>query len=255
MQRIRRLLRDRSARREAGAYVVEGINGVAVALEAGTDLEAVFAAPEAGRACPEVLATARSRGVAVHRLAQGVMERVADAVTPQPVLAVARRPETRLEDLAGADLLVVGVDVRDPGNAGTLVRSAEAAGASGVVFCQGSVDVTNPKTVRASAGALFHTTVVEAGDPLEVLGVLKDFGLMRIGAIPRGGQAPERVDLTGPVALVFGNESHGLPAPAEAALDTLVTIPMPGRSESLNLGMAASILLYEVRRQRGSAES
>jgi TrmH family RNA methyltransferase len=112
------------------------------------------------------------------------------------------------------------------------------------------VDVTNPKTVRASAGALFHVPVVEGGDPQEVLGVLGDVGLVRIGASARGGIPPEDADLTGRVALVFGNESHGLPPGAEAALDGIVTIPMPGRSESLNLGMAAAILLYEAQRQR-----
>ncbi len=231
--------------------MVEGVNGVVAALDAGADLEALFVSPEADRACPDVLARAVSVGVPVHRLAPGVLERLAGTVTPQPVLAVARRKPWSLADLAGADLLVVGVDVRDPGNAGTLVRSAEAAGASGVVFCQGSVDVTNPKTVRASAGALFHLPVVEGGDPQEVLGVLKDYGLMRVGAAPRGGEAPERVDLSQPVALVLGNEARGLSEPTSVFLDALVTIPMAGRSESLNLGMAASILLYEAVRQRG----
>jgi TrmH family RNA methyltransferase len=140
--------------------------------------------------------------------------------------------------------------VRDPGNAGTLIRSAEAAGAHGVIFCRGSVDVTNPKTVRASAGALFHVPVVEGCDPQEVLGVLGDLGLQRIAAVAHGGERPDRVDLALPVALVFGNEAWGLPADVLSGVDTAVTIPMPGRSESLNLGMAASILLYEARRQR-----
>ncbi len=222
---------------------------VATALRAGADLEALYVAPGAEEACPELLTLASSRGVEVLWLAAGVLERVSDTVTPQPVLAVARRQPAVLGDLASADLVVVGVDVRDPGNAGTLVRSAEAAGAHGVVFCRGSVDVTNPKTVRASAGALFHVPVVEGGDPQEVLGVLGDLGLVRIGASARGGVAPDRVDLTRPVALVFGNEAHGLPSDL-AGLDGLVTIPMPGRAESLNLGMAAAILLYEAHRQR-----
>jgi TrmH family RNA methyltransferase len=185
---------------------------------------------------------------------------VAGTVTPQPVLAVARRRPPTLTDVVarpGGDgdepsLLVVGVDVRDPGNAGTIVRSAEAAGAQGVIFCRGSVDVTNPKTVRASAGALFHVPVVEGCDPQEVLGVLGDVGQMRIAAVAHGGERPDRVDLCRAVALIFGNEAQGLPADVLAGVDTAVTIPMPGRSESLNLGMAASILLYEARRQRAT---
>ena len=239
--------------------MVEGVNVLDAALDGEADIEALFAAPEADAECPALLERAARRGIPVHRLDAGVLERVADTVTPQPVLAVARRSAPALGDvLAGggpeAKLLVVGVDVRDPGNAGTLIRSAEAAGAHGVIFCRGSVDVTNPKTVRASAGALFHVPVVEGCDPQEVLDVLGDLGLKRIAAVAHGGERPDRVDLNEPVALVFGNEAHGLPDGVLDLVDTQMTIPMPGRSESLNLGMAASILLYEARRQRAAAE-
>lgn len=235
--------------------MVEGVNVLEAALDGKADIEALFAAPEAGEECAALLDLARRRGIAIHHLAPGVLERVADTVTPQPVLAVARRRPPTLADVtaAGGDepkLLVVGVDVRDPGNGGTLIRSAESAGADGVIFCRGSVDVTNPKTVRASAGALFHVPVVEGCDPQEVLGVLGDLGHHRIAAVAHGGERPDRVDLTGPLALVFGNEASGLPDDVVDRVDGQVTIPMPGRSESLNLGMAASILLYEVRRQR-----
>jgi len=235
--------------------VVEGLNVLEAALEGAADIEAFFAAPEAEGECPELLERASGRGITVHRLEPGVLERVAGTVTPQPVLAVARSRSLTLADLTSGEvseprILVVGVDVRDPGNAGTLIRSAEAAGAHGVIFCRGSVDVTNPKTVRASAGALFHVPVVEGAVPQEVLGVLGDLGLKRIAAVAHDGERPDRVDLNQPLAMVFGNEAHGLPADVLDRVDTRVTIPMPGRSESLNLGMAASILLYEARRQR-----
>lgn len=255
VRRIRRLLAQRSARRSEGAFVVEGVSVLDAALAGVADIEALFAAPEADTECPGLLERAAGQGIVVHRLGPGVLERVAGTVTPQPVLAVARRHPPSLGEVAAGSapeprLLVVGVDVRDPGNGGTLIRSAEAAGAHGVVFCRGSVDVTNPKTVRASAGALFHVPVVEDCDPQEVLAVLGDLGLMRIAAVAHGGERPDRVDLSGPLVLVFGNEAHGIPADLLEAVDTRVTIPMPGRAESLNLGMAASILLYEARRQR-----
>lgn len=253
VRRVRRLLNQGRARRDEAAFVVEGAKIVGAALEVGADLEALYVAPEAERACPELLARAAGAGVVVHRLAPGVLERMAGTVTPQPILAVARRRPPALSELAAADLVVVAMDVRDPGNAGTLVRSAEAARAQGVVFCAGSVDVTNPKTVRASAGALFHVPVVEGGEPEEVLAVFGDLGLLRIGAVARGGERPDRVELTRPVALVFGNESWGIPVSVAALLDRLVTIPMAGRAESLNLAMAASILLYEASRQRGAS--
>jgi len=259
VRRICRLLTQRSARREEGAFVVEGVNVLDAAFDGEADIEALFAAPEAEAECPALLDRAARRGIPVHRLGPGVLERVAGTVTPQPVLAVARRRPSALADLTSGEgsepkLLVVGVDVRDPGNGGTLIRSAEAAGAHGVIFCSGSVDVTNPKTVRASAGALFHVPVVEGCDPQEVLGVLGDLGLKRIAAVAHDGERPDRVDLTQPLALVFGNEAHGLPADVLDRVDTQVTIPMPGRSESLNLGMAASILLYEARRQRAPGD-
>ncbi|MEW6473333.1 MAG: RNA methyltransferase [Actinomycetota bacterium] len=260
VRRIRRLLAQRSARRSEGAFVVEGVNVLEAALDGEADIEALFAAPEAEADCPALLDRAARRGIVVHRLDPGVLERVAGTVTPQPVLAVARRRPPALADVAGGGgdepkLLVVGVDVRDPGNGGTLIRSAEAAGAHGVIFCRGSVDVTNPKTVRASAGALFHVPVVEGCDPQEVLGVLGDLGHHRIAAVAHGGERPDRVDLNRPVALVFGNEAAGLSPDVLDRVDHQVTIPMPGRSESLNLGMAASMLLYEARRQRAPREA
>ena len=237
--------------------MVEGVNVLEAALDGDADIEALFAAPEAELECAALLDRAARRGILVHRLDPGVLERVAGTVTPQPVLAVARRRAPALADVTGGGgpgveprLLVVGVDVRDPGNGGTLIRSAEAAGAHGVIFCHGSVDVTNPKTVRASAGALFHVPVVEGCDPQEVLGVLGDLGLMRIAAVAHDGERPDRVDLRRPLALLFGNEAQGLPDSVLDGVDAKVTIPMPGRAESLNLGMAASILLYEARRQR-----
>jgi TrmH family RNA methyltransferase len=157
-----------------------------------------------------------------------------------------------LADLEGAGLVVVCVDVRDPGNLGTVLRSAEAAGVGGIICCDGSVDVYNPKCVRASAGSLFHTRVVARGEPVKVLGTLGGWGLRRLGTRPDDGEPYFRVDLTAPTALVLGNEANGLPAPAAAALDGWITIPMVGRSESLNVGMAAAVLCFEAARQRGS---
>ena len=131
-----------------------------------------------------------------------------------------------------------------------MLRSAEAAGAGGVVCCEGSVDVFNPKTVRASAGAIFHVPVVCGGDPAEVLDRLGQWGLRRLGTTPHGGVDYTVADLSGPVALVLGNEAHGLPPGLSDNLDGLVTIPMAGRAESLNVGMATAVLCFEAGRQR-----
>jgi RNA methyltransferase, TrmH family len=216
---------------------------VAEAVAAGA-VESVFLAP--GEAPPEGLPT----DVSVRVLQPGVLERVADTVTPQPVLAICRSVDVPLADVLDATFVVVCVDVQDPGNAGTILRSAEAAGAGAVLFVGTSVDPSNPKAVRASAGSLFHVGVVSGGAPDDVLAQLGRRGLQRLGADSRAGSSVDDVDLTVPVALVLGNEAHGLPSEIDAALDGRVTIPMAGRAESLNVGMAAAVMCFEVARQR-----
>ncbi len=249
VKRLRRLLERPSVREREKAFVVEGPTLVGDALDAGVPLECLFVAPATSS---PVVVRAVAAGIPVFDLAPGVLERVAGTVTPQPVLAVAPTVDVDLDALAGASLVVVCVDVRDPGNLGTVLRSAEAAGVGGIICCDGSVDVYNPKCVRASAGSLFHTRVVARGEPVNVLGTLGGWDLRRLGTRPDAGDPYYRVDLTAPTALVLGNEANGLPAPAAAALDGWITIPMAGRSESLNVGMAAAVLCFEAARQRGS---
>jgi TrmH family RNA methyltransferase len=249
VKRLRQLLERSSVRRRERAFVVEGPTMVGDALDAGADLECLFVAPATEA---PVVARAEAQGVPVFELAPGVLERVAGTVSPQPVLAVARMLDVELDALAEQTLVVVCVDVRDPGNLGTVLRSAEAAGVGGIICCDGSVDVYNPKCVRASAGSLFHTRIVARGEPVKVLGTLGDWGLRCLGTRPDAGEPYHRVDLTAPTALVLGNEANGLPAPAAAAVDGWLTIPMAGRSESLNVGMAAAVLCFEAARQRHS---
>jgi TrmH family RNA methyltransferase len=192
-------------------------------------------------------------GLRVFELEVGILDRVADTVTPQPVLAVVPMVDVALTDLARVkppDLVVVCAGVRDPGNAGTILRSAEAAGVAAVVFCDGSVDLYNPKTVRASAGALFHVPVVAGGPVPGVLDQLGRWGLNRLGTVAHGGDEYTTVDLRRPTAVVLGNEATGLPADLDPLLDGGLTIPMTGRSESLNVGMAAAVVCFEAARQR-----
>jgi TrmH family RNA methyltransferase len=233
--------------------VLEGEKVIAEALDAGVSLECVFVAPDADGVRP-LLQRALDAGVRVHTLQAGLIERVADTVTPQPVIAIAPWIDVPLADIEkAADFVVVCVDVRDPGNAGTVLRSAEAAGASAVVFCDGSVDVFNPKTVRASAGSLFHVPVVNGGPVEDVLVTLGTWGVHRLGTVAHDGEPYDELDLTRPVALVLGNEASGLPT--GLPLDGAATIPMTGSGESLNVGMAAAVLCFEVARQRRHAHA
>ena len=244
---MRRLLTRRSARQAEGAYVVEGTKLVEEALQRGADVEGVYWAPGAP---PALLARAHDHGIRVFELAAGVMERVADAVTPQPVLAVVATARSSLEDLRDATMVLVGAEVRDPGNAGTLLRTARAAGADGVVWSPGSVDLRNPKTVRASAGALFGSVVVEGVGVDQALAKLGGWGLERLAAVPAGGCDHAGMDLTRPFALVVGNEAHGLAPGRTSEVDRLVTIPMAADTESLYVATATGVILFEAARQR-----
>ena len=231
--------------------MIEGARALGDALDAKVHLRAVFAAPGAPAA---LLERAAAAGTAVHQLAPRVIERVAPTVTPQPLLAVVERVDVELESLAGARLVVVAVDIADPGNLGTLLRAVEAAGGDGAVCCGTHVDIYNPKTVRAAAGSLFHLPVVIGGDPVEVLNQVGRWGLRRLGAVARGGEDYGDLDLRGPIALVVGSEAGGLPsAVLTEGVDERVSIPMTGRAESLNVAVAAAVLCFEVARQRRKA--
>ena len=233
--------------------MVEGPRGVDAAIDRDAKLESAYVGPGADRAFSALTERLRALDVPIDELKEGVLERIGDTVTPQPVLAVASIEHAELDALDRDRLVLVAVTVRDPGNAGTLLRSAEAAGAAGVVFCGNSVDPRAPKVVRSSGGALFGIPVVEEDDPVKVLDALGREGRRRLAAVTTGGERLERVDLTGSVAIVLGNEASGLPVDTASHVDEQVTIPVEPPAESLNVGMAGTVLAFEAARQRRAA--
>jgi RNA methyltransferase, TrmH family len=250
VRRLRELIRNPRVRRAEQAFVVEGPRVVEAALDREAFIEGAYVGPGADRAFAPLVERLRSRDIPIEELKEGVLERIGDTVTPQPVLAVASMSRSDLDDLDDAGIVLVAVTVRDPGNAGTLLRSGEAAGVAGVVFCGNSVDPHAPKVVRSSGGAVFGIPVVEADDPVKVLDALGRHGRRRIAAVAVGGEPFERVDLTGSVAIVLGNESSGLTAELASQVDGRVTIPTEPPAESLNVGMAGTVLAFEAGRQR-----
>lgn len=181
-------------------------------------------------------------------LADGVLERVATTERPQPNIAILRSRPTDDHVLGSCDLVVVADRLSDPGNLGTILRSAEAAGVDAVVLTPGSVDPLNPKVVRASAGALFHVQVVVA-----TLGQVRDAGLTIVGTSSHLGDRHTDADWSGRAALVLGNEAHGLSDDAD--VDRWVRIEHRGRAESLNVAMAATVLVFEAARHRPDARA
>jgi TrmH family RNA methyltransferase len=183
------------------------------------------------------------------RASATVLAHLSDTVNPQGLVAVCRIPTVALGDVFGGQVALVAIlaQVRDPGNAGTVIRVADAAGASGVVLTSASVDAYNPKTVRSSAGSLFHLPVATGVSIETAVQTARDGGLRVLGA---DGASTTRLDQLGhttraaPTAWVFGNEAWGLPDPVRNLCDEVVAIPLYGRAESLNLSTAAAVCLY-----------
>jgi len=223
-------------------FLAEGPNAVRAAKEGGATFIDLFFDPSADLPLPEM-------PVPPLRVSSDVMQALTDAASPQGISAIVKMPDTSIERMPeAASLVLVLAAVRDPGNAGTLIRSALGAGADAVVFATGSVDPFGPKTVRSTAGALFGLPVLQ-GDLAGVISALRRRGFTAIGT-EAGGPAVHSADLTGKVALVLGNEAWGLPPDSGSLLDVTVGIPMPGPVESLNVAVAGSILLFEAARQR-----
>ncbi|HSO96534.1 MAG TPA: RNA methyltransferase, partial [Acidimicrobiia bacterium] len=217
VQRLRALARDRHARRTEHAFLLEGPLLLEAALDRDAPLEAVYLGYGARAAFPALLARLTATGIPVQDLREGVLEKVGTTRTPQPVLAVATLP-TDPQLPPDGDVLVA-VDVADPGNLGTMIRSAEAAGATAVVVTGASVDPHNPKAVRSSAGAILGLPIVEQPDPATALDALHDQGRHTVGTTARGGRASDTLDVTTPIALVVGNEAHGLAPDVQSRLD------------------------------------
>jgi RNA methyltransferase, TrmH family len=219
---------------------------IAEALRSSHEITDLFVTSEAP---PELAVQAGAEGARIHQVGPAVMSSLTETVTSQGAVAVVSVHTVNVADLT-TDLVLVLGEVRDPGNAGTLARSALAAGASGAVFVTGTVDPFGPKTIRASAGAIFHLPIVISVALDEALNELRARGLQLLGAEARAHKSIYEADLSAPTAVVVGNEAWGLPEGARELVDEVVSIPMRGPVESINAGIAGSVMLFEAARQR-----
>ncbi|HET6624906.1 MAG TPA: RNA methyltransferase [Nocardioidaceae bacterium] len=250
----RRLAR-RVSRAEHRLFLAEGPQAVREALRLPGCVAEVFAVPGADATYPDLVAAAAGQQVTWQLVDDPALSSLTDTVHPQGLVAVCRFLDRPVEHvLAGPPrLVVVCADVRDPGNAGTVIRCADAAGAGAVVLAGHSVDPYNGKAVRASAGSLFHLPLAVHDDTAGVVAALRQQGLSVLAA-DGGGELDldDAVDdglLRGPCAWLFGNEAWGLPAELAALADHRVRIPIHGRAESLNLATAAAVCLYASARE------
>ncbi|MEV7423118.1 MULTISPECIES: TrmH family RNA methyltransferase [unclassified Streptomyces] len=257
-----RRLAKRAFRGKERRFIAEGPQAVREAVAHRADggeptLTELFTTTEAAERHADIVEAARATGARIHFAPDTVLAEVSQTVTPQGLLGVCRFLDSPFEDILRSRprLVAVLAHVRDPGNAGTVLRCADAAGADAVVLTDASVDLYNPKSVRASAGSLFHLPVA-VGVPVELaVQGLKDAGVRILAADGAGDQdLDDELDagtMGAPTAWVFGNEAWGLPAETRALADAVVRVPIHGKAESLNLATAAAVCLYaSARAQR-----
>jgi TrmH family RNA methyltransferase len=256
-QRIKQLvkLRDRRPRDEAGVFLVEGYRQIRRALEKGIALTELYIAPEwyLGENEPALIAQAEAAGAKVFELTKDAFAKVAYRERPDGLLAVAPQWKRELGDLklSKAPFLLVVEAIEKPGNLGTILRSADAAGVDALIVCDPVTDLFNPNVVRASTGVLFSVPVVIASST-EVRPWLKERGIRAVATTPAATALHTDTDLRGPLAIVMGSEQYGLSDYWLKESDAQVRIPMAGQADSLNVAMATIITLFEAVRQRGA---
>ncbi|MET9646070.1 TrmH family RNA methyltransferase [Streptomyces syringium] len=257
-----RRLAKRNFRVKERRFIAEGPQAVREAIEHRSGGEPtlieLFATVEAAERHAEIMGAARAAGVRVHYAEDDVIAELSQTVTPQGLVGVCRFLDSPFEEILAArpKLIAVLAHVRDPGNAGTVLRCADAAGADAVVLTDASVDLYNPKSVRASVGSLFHLPVA-VGVPVEQAARgLRDAGVRVLAADGAGVDLDAELDrgaMGTPTAWIFGNEAWGLPEETRALADAVVRVPIHGKAESLNLATAAAVCLYASARAQRAA--
>ena len=257
VQRIRILRRDRAERVRQAVFLAEGMHLCREALTSGAGLERVLysAALNGTAEGRELLADLGRAGAVLDETSEAILDSLQDARSPQPVLCVVRMKKTAFKDLLATrhryPLVVVTHGIQEPGNLGTILRTAEAAGASGLIATGRSADLHHPRTVRATMGSIFRLPAIHGGELPDVVRRFGDEEFLRVAAETGSGPAPASIDWNRPAALFLGPERGVLPEASRSLMDTAVTIPMETGVDSLSVGAAAAVILFAARGVRG----
>jgi TrmH family RNA methyltransferase len=240
-------LKTKKGRDESGLFVVEGEKFIAE-IPASYTIRHYLAS----RKFADTHDLSRYKNRArVEIIRDSIFNGIADTVSPQGIIAVCEKiPHTLDSFFQSNSFILLGENLNDPGNIGTLVRTAAAAGVNGAIFTRGSCDVFSPKVLRAAAGAILRLPIATNAEPKEIFAALKAHAIPIFAAHPRGKVLPYELNLREKFCLLVGNESHGISEAAQTHADALVRLPMTNASESLNVAVAGSILMYEAVRQR-----
>jgi RNA methyltransferase, TrmH family len=253
MKRIR-ALEQRKGREQAGAFFVEGIQAVWQAVDAGAAIETLVVAPDllTSAAAREMVARQQAAGTAVAEVSAPLYERIATRENPSGLAAIVRIASRDLPSLAvtPASLFVALHEIGNPGNLGTILRTVDAVSGNGVILVGDATDPYHPNAVRASVGTLFRLPIIQVGQIETVMDWGRAYGINVVTTSARATQEHWQAIYPSPLLLLFGNEGRGLPQDIVAQGDLAVRIPMHGGASSLNLSVAAGVLLYEVLRQR-----
>lgn len=241
-------LHKKDARSETGLFLLEGPQGLKEALSRPKLIVDLYVTEEAVNRHTELVEQAEAAHVEVQLVSESVLKVMCDTNNPQGMLAVCHQLDVELDDLIATkpQLVALLANIRDPGNAGTVLRAADAAGADGIIFSSNSVDAYNPKVVRSTTGSIFHLPIVIGADITETIAKLKAAGIQVLAANVGGVELPsiEQEQLAKPTAWVLGNEAWGFEPETLELVDQEVAVPIYGAAESLNLATAASICLY-----------
>lgn len=239
-------LKQKKFRREQQAFLVEGLRSVEEAVEYG-EVKTIFFVPTEDARTKAVLEKAQAKGIELSATKEGYMVQMADTATPQGIMAVCALPNRKLTEVFNTGKMVLVVDrVQDPGNLGTLLRTADAAGLGGVVCPTGTVDAYMPKVVRSAMGALFHVPVVTDVTEEEFLAATAQYGYQTVATAMEGGESVFDTRLPAKSAIILGNEANGVSEELLRSATRRVFIPMQGRAESLNVAMAAAVIIFEL---------
>lgn len=246
-------LKARKKRREEGKFLIEGAHLVAEALANGMLDKVLFSKNLLKTSEGSALLSRIIRAKIPNEEAdEKIINHLSDVKTPQGIIASVRPRISDFSSLFEADdpLMVIACGIRDPGNLGTIIRTASAAGCSGIILTGGAVDPYNEKVIRASAGSIFHLNIVKIDGIIDLVSSLKRRGIKVVSSFVDASKQYFEADFSGPTAIIIGNEGQGLPLELEKLSDEAVSIPMAGSTESLNAAVAAAVILYEALRQR-----
>lgn len=239
-------------------FMLEGPKLIGAALDAGAKVKSAFFTEEflSARGAKTLLARLATAGAELYHVSNSVLVKICDAKSPQPIAAACSHEMLSLDELSvGKEFLGVALDnISDPGNMGTIIRTADASGADAVIVLAGACSPFNPKAIRASAGSIFNIPIAECCEA-ELSSWAEGKGVKLYSTDARGGISAFDADYTGKVLIAFGNESAGVSKAVRDASDSAIHIPMAGRAESLNVAQSSAVILFEAMRQREKTAS